>query len=347
VQEFLTAAKTEVKGEVLLWSKLIWDSLDEVLGVPGQPAIHMRREWNRSWAKPGIQNLMLITLFFVCHLGFARANVSDFIPFQASAPPPAVMAQDVNSGIQNQHGAQGSQNSLGPPDQTASKPQLAPPSRPWPFLRLASILLLGLAISAARLARTFRRFLGLGVFTNAYSALFLMVTIGISGLPVMSEATLSTHLGSLVGPWIADLSGVIAAMILPAIHFKARAVAASPVLDLEGSTSSNPVLAAIEDGIRDHILVRMQVEIVAASRRYKWDEIKLTARRVLEEEITVGRLDRQNGEIAIRSIEEFQPLTDSRRDFDNKYTALIRLLRCCPFSRLRLALANAAIETRS
>jgi len=202
-----------------------------------------------------------------------------------------------------------------------------------------------LAISVARLARKFRRFLGLGVFINAYSAVFLMLTVGISGLPVTSEATLSSHLGSWAGPWIADLSGIIAALVLPAIRLKASAAAASPVLHLEDTASSNPVLAAIEDGIRDHILARMQAEIVAASRRYNWEEIKLAARRLLEEEITVGRLGRQDGEVAIQSIEVFQPSADPRTDFDNKYTALIRLLRSCSFSRLRLGLAAAAIET--
>ncbi len=307
----------------------------------------MDRERHRSWAKRGIVSLTLFTLFLVCQLVFVPANGPDLMAFQASAPPVAATAQGANTDIQDEDRAQGNKEPLQPSDLVASKPQLAPPARPWPSLRLASILLLGLIVSAARLARTFRRFLGLGVFTNLYSALFLILAISISGLPVMSEGTLSTHLGSLVGPWIADLSGVLAAMILPAIHLKSRAVVASPVLDLESTASSNPVLAAIEDGIRDHILSRMQLEIIAASRIYNWEEIKMAALRVLEGEITVGRLDRQNGEIAIRSMEEFQPSTDSRTDSENKYTALMRLLRCCPFSRLRLGLATAAKETRS
>jgi hypothetical protein len=88
----------------------------------------------------------------------------------------------------------------------------------------------------------------------------------------------------------------------------------------------------------------MQAQIVSASRRYNWDEIKLAAHRVVEEEITLGRLDRQEGEMAAQSTEAFQPSTDPHLDLENKYTALIRLLRSCSISRLRLALAAAASE---
>jgi hypothetical protein len=205
--------------------------------------------------------------------------------------------------------------------------------------------LAGLVINAARLAHKFRRFLGLGVFTNAYSALFLMLAVGASGFPVTFESTLGSHLGSW--QWMADLSGVFATVILQAIRLKASAATASPVLDLAGTASSNPVLAVIDDGIRDSILARMQAEIVSAARRYNWEEIKLAARRILEEEITMGRLDREHGEVAIQSIEVFQPSEDPRADSNNKYTALIRLLRSCSFSRLRLGLAAAARETGS
>jgi hypothetical protein len=204
------------------------------------------------------------------------------------------------------------------------------------------IILTGLLINAARLARKFRRFLGLGVFVNGYSVLFLMLAVGISGFPVTFETTLSSQLGAWA--WIAELSGVIAAVILPAARLKPRPGSMSPALGLD-VTSSNPLLAVIEDGIRDHILARMQAEIVSAARRYSWDEIKLAARRVIEEEMTVGRLDYKDGETAIHSTEAFQPSADAHTDFENKYTALIRLLRSCSFSRLHPSLAAAARET--
>jgi hypothetical protein len=204
------------------------------------------------------------------------------------------------------------------------------------------IILLGLVFNAARLAVKFRRFLGLGVFVNGYSLLFLMLAVGLSGFPVTFENTLSSQLGKWAS--IAELSGLMAAIVLPVARLKASPASMSPALGLD-VRSSNPLVAVIEDGIRDRILARMQVEIVAAARRYSWDEIKLVARRVIEEEITIGRLNYKDGETAIQSTDSFQPSADSRTDFDNKYTALIRLLRSCSFSRLRPSLAAAARET--
>lgn len=199
-------------------------------------------------------------------------------------------------------------------------------------------------ISAARLARKFRRFWGLGVFANPYGVLFLIFGVGLCGIPVTSESALSSlpHLTSL-GPWIADLSGIILTLVLTAIHFKPQAGSEgdSPVRDLEAPSSSNPILAVIEDAIRDKILARMQSEIVAASRRYDWETIKLASRRVLEEEMTIGRLGREEGDAAVRSVDAFQAVADSRVDSSNKYAALVRLLGWCSFSRLRDSLAAA------
>ena len=232
----------------------------------------------------------------------------------------------------------------------APRPQLAPDAGPWPFLRLAAILCSGLIISAARLARKFRRFWGLGVFTNLYAVLFLIFGVGLCGIPVTSESALSSlpYVGSL-GRWIADLSGIILTLALPAIRLKPQVHPAedSQVRDLEGGSGSNPILAVIEDAIRDRILERMQLEVVAASRRYNWDTIKLAARRVLEEEMTIRPLGREEYDAARQSIETFQVDADSRLDSNNKYMALLRLLRWCSFKQLRRGLDTAARETQS
>jgi hypothetical protein len=232
----------------------------------------------------------------------------------------------------------------------ATRPQLAPDASRWPFLRLVAVLCLGLVINAARLARKFRRFWGLGVFTNLYAVLFLIFGVALCGIPVTSESALSSlpHLGSL-GRWIADLSGIILTLILPAIRLKpeARPAGGSQVRDLEDGTSSSPILAVIEDAIRDRILERMQLEVVAASRRYDWDTIKLAARRALEEEMTVRPLGSEEYDAVCQSIESFQADADSRLDSNNKYTALLRLLRWCSFKRLRRGLDAAARETQS
>lgn len=211
------------------------------------------------------------------------------------------------------------------------------------------MLLSGLVISAAQLRRKFRRFLGLGVFANPYAVLFLIFGVGLRGIPITSESTLSSlpHLG-FVGPWIADLSGIILTLVFPGIRLtQTRPAAESQVRDLDDPSSSNPIVAVIEDAIRDRILMRMHSELVATSRRYDWCTIKLAARLVVEEEIAIGRLEREVGNAVLQSAEAFQIDTDPRRDSDNKYLALLSLLRCCPFSRLRDGLAAAAIENRA
>jgi len=169
-----------------------------------------------------------------------------------------------------------------------------------------------------------------------------------------SESTLSSQLGTWPslgtwqGPWttwITELSGVIVVLVLQTIPFKKK-LAPSPVADFETTASSNPIVATLEEGIRDHILARMQSEIIAASHRYDWKVIKSVAHRTMEEEITVGRLGREEAEVAIHLIEAFQGSTDQLTDSDKKYTALVRMLRWCSFNRLRHSLAAAAVETQ-
>jgi hypothetical protein len=228
-----------------------------------------------------------------------------------------------------------------------AKPQPAPNAAPLPFLRLVAVLCSGLVISTARLARKFHRFWGLGVFTSPYAVLFVIFGVGLCGIPVTSESALRSlpYVGSL-GPWIADLSGVILTLVLPSIGRKqqVRPAGEGQLRDLEGESSSNPILALIEDAIRDRILARMQVEVVAACRRYDWETIKLAAWRALEEEMTIRPLDPKKYDATRQSIENFQADPDSHVDSRNKYAALLGLLRWCSFRRLHRGLDAAARE---
>jgi hypothetical protein len=211
---------------------------------------------------------------------------------------------------------------------------------------LVAALLLGILINAAHLATKFRRFLHLGVLTNWYSALFLVFGAALCGLAVSFGAI--PRLATWKGPWIADICGAVVTLLLPRIRMKTpmpRATA-SPVRDLLDTASANPLVAVIEDGIRDRILEHMQFQIIEASRRYDWETIKLATRRMLEEEMAIGRLDQSEGEAAIQSVEGIQPLANSRSDENNKYIAMIRVLRCGSFWRLRTGLMVAASETQ-
>jgi len=291
-----------------------------------------RHRLQRRMKRRRMASRALFTLiFFVILVSAPRAGLSQE---SGGSPAAAPVTIPTNPGA----------SSASPP----TRPQLAPDAANRPFLRLVAVLCSGLVISAARLARKFRRFWGLGVFTNLYAVLFLIFGVGLCGIPVTSESALSSLPHSL-GLWIADLSGIIVALVLPAIRLKpqARPAGDSQVRDLEGGSSSNPILAVIEDAIRDRILERMQLEVAAASRRYDWDTIKLASRRALEEEMTIRPLGREEYDAVLQSIETLQANPDPRLDSNNKYTAILRLLRWCSFKRLRRGLDTAAREPQS
>jgi hypothetical protein len=221
----------------------------------------------------------------------------------------------------------------------ATAPQSSPDAVPRQWFRLMAVLCSGLVISTARLARKFRLFWGLGVFANPYAVLFLAFGVGLCGIPVTLQDTLAALplMGNL-GPWVADLSGIAIALALPAIRLKpkARAAAENQVPDLEGDAGSNPILAVIEDAIKEHILQRMQKEVVAACRRYDMSVIKLAAARALEEEMTIRPLTEARYTYLRRKIE----------NFDDKYDALIGILGWCSFYRLRRSLDMVKSETQ-
>ena len=154
-------------------------------------------------------------------------------------------------------------------------------------------------------------------------------------------------MGSL-GPYVADLSGIALALLLPAIRFGSRAPSSGEgqVRDFEGQSSSNPIFAFLEDAIRERILERMQLEITVASSRYGWDAIRRAAKRALEEEMTIRPLGRAEYGDARRSIKAFKAHANPLQDSMNRYEALLHLLRWCSFKRLRRGLDTAKGEAQ-
>jgi tetratricopeptide (TPR) repeat protein len=224
-----------------------------------------------------------------------------------------------------------------------------PPSMPGPekhpyfFLRLFAVLGSGLLITAAHLARKFRRFWGLGIFANPYGLLYLAVGAAISGIPVASEIQPGwARLTGPAGPWVLDFSGILVTLILPMIRLRS---ASRPSEDAQPlgfeAASANPIVALIEDGIREHILKRLRVEINAVSSEYDWETIRLAATRALIEETTIRPIDPAKEKEARRAIEGFQPDPNPQLDLRKKYEALFGMLRWCSFHRLKGALKSA------
>jgi len=220
---------------------------------------------------------------------------------------------------------------------TKSKP--ARQARPLSFVHLAATLLSGLAITAAGLRIKFRQFVGLGVFTNWYSALFLVAGALLCGLPQTSVSTLASHVAPTAASWIADTIGVVLTFLVGTRVRSPKPSVGSALPDIAEKTNSNVILAVIEDGIRDRIVTRMQSVVVQEARLYSWGAIEQAGQRTVDEEVAIGRLDREDGDRAIQAIKALRSSRDRQSDLDRKYRALVRLVGCCALSRLRAALA--------
>src|SRR5262249_46158619 len=154
------------------------------------------------------------------------------------------------------------------------------------------VLCSGLAISAARLANKFRRYWGLGVFTNLFAALYLMVGTAISGgVPLLLEKELSSIQSKVnstqpkerqiqfqgqSGPWVADLLGIGAAFIVPGIRLRAKAnrEGESEARDTGSAQSGKEILIFLDNGILDHVEGHLQLRLMDASSRFDMETIK-------------------------------------------------------------------------
>ena len=225
-------------------------------------------------------------------------------------------------------------------------PRTAPPVPPSPFLQLVVVFCSGLAISATRLANKFRRFWGLGVFTNLFAVLFLIVGAGVSGLAALSLSEVQLSTSAQAGSILADIFGIVLTLFLPGIRIKgnARTGGEGKIRDFEDLPSPNPVLAFLENQIRSSMMRRIQVELTDASRRFDMATIKLGGRRALAEEMIMWPLGQEEYEAARESIEGFRAVKDPRLDSFNRYNALRDLLRWCSFKGLIRGLNAVASE---
>jgi hypothetical protein len=289
--------------------------------------------YRRSSRLPGWDvGVSLFLLIVLCLL--MRSEV-------ARAEPP----NHTSAGAENQQPADAI-GQLSPPSELRSgSSQQATQTASWPLAHLVVALLSGLLITAAGLRIKFRRFVGLGVFTNWYSALFLATGTLLCGLPQTSVSTLASHVTPPTASWIADTVGIFLTFLLGAgVRSPKASAGGSAIPESTGQSGSNVILAVIEDGIRDRIVTRMQSVVVEDAQRYSWGAIEHASQRVVDEEVAVGRLGRDDGEAAIHAVEGLRAPHDKQSDLDRKYRALLRLVSCCALSRLRKALAAAAGE---
>jgi len=225
----------------------------------------------------------------------------------------------------------------------------APDSAPFPFLRIVLVLISGFLIHAARLANKFRRYLGVGLFANPYAILFMAFGAGVCGIPMTSESILRSipSLGS-VGPWVADLSGILTILVLPAIRPRRRAGTENEAnaRELPGLSGSNSIFGFFEDEISLRLQIRMQDKIVSACKEYSWKTIKLAALRALADEMAIRPLKPADEEAAKRSIAGIPADGEADPGCGDKYQTLMALLRCISYRLLFRSLALAQQEAQ-
>ncbi len=181
-----------------------------------------------------------------------------------------------------------------------------PTSWPMSMLHVVGVLLWGMLVNAARLARKFRHYWGQGVLTNPYAFLFSCFGGIVSGLPMVSENFFKTiHPLQAASPWIATALGLAAGLFLPGLRVGGKKAAAAAGA---GETpGGNPVLDVIEEKIRELIRKRMRRTFSEMSKHYDRRSIKQAARRTLAEDRGLNRLadkDASDAEKFINGIPE-------------------------------------------
>jgi hypothetical protein len=218
---------------------------------------------------------------------------------------------------------------------STSTPPPAPTSSLIPVSHVVLTIFVGALISAASLRMKFRRFIGLGVFTNVYAVLFLVMGALVCNLPRIPTNLMSSRVTASSLPWIADSVGLILTLLL-GTQMGRSGSGGGGVHDLQSQISSNPIFAVFEDGIRDCLLTSMQSVALGYANQYNWVVISRVGERTLDEEVAIGRLKHEDSEAALKYISELRT-GDQKSEFDRKYRAVIRLFSCCPLSRLRHA----------
>lgn len=213
-------------------------------------------------------------------------------------------------------------------------PHPLPTSSLIPVSHVFLTILVGALISAASLRMKFRRFIGLGVFTNVYAVLFLVMGALVCNLPRIPTNLLSSRVAASSLPWVADSAGLILTLLLGTQM--GRSSGGGGIQELQSQISSNPIFAVFEDGIRDRLLTSMQSVALGYAQKYNWVIISRVGERTLDEEVAIGRLKHEESEAALKYISELRT-GDQKSEFDRKYRAVIRLFSCCPLSRLRHA----------
>jgi hypothetical protein len=200
------------------------------------------------------------------------------------------------------------------------------------------------SVGLGRLLKRFYLFLGLGVFMNPWTGIFLaMVAVSAAGsvwqvMQVSGAISRWQPLLAIAGGLVGNLSSVVGRVRLPG---KPQLVdASSQGKDLDKLLSDNVLIMFIAMRIRSG----MNREINRMSKQYDWVLIKTASSRLLQNQRALEPSKEKAAEEAEKYVLAFEPSNDVRTDVDNKYRALQRVVGVSSFLELRSRLKESAAE---
>jgi hypothetical protein len=212
----------------------------------------------------------------------------------------------------------------------------------------------GFLVGFLRLLKQFYRFIGLGIIANWYSGLFLGLVALSSGASYLALAKavefskgfltndgmlwLVLDKGQSLFPIIGGSMLGNGFTILGRLFRRSRldTGAFTQVRDLRELKSNNVLFHLICEPILDG----MDKAVIQMARLYDWGLIKETVSRLVESEITLGRIEPKEGEEAVKYMLAAKTSTDPSIDFNNKYSTLMRAIKVSSFRQLRSRLAR-------
>jgi hypothetical protein len=230
---------------------------------------------------------------------------------------------------------------------------------PLPFLwwRLTATVLGGLLWQVGRLARRFRHYLGLGVFTNFWALGFLIVGSLLPGASALLELGISRKVAEPAGDstnWLAALiangTGLTILGILPHLGQR-RPRPAADTYDARNSArfvAKDPILGSLEDQTDRVSKMNLQEWLSKDASEYPWNVIKVAGKRIIENERPVDSVPnaalKKHFDSVSKQLDDAGKESDAARDRDEKYRVLSALFRLTGYQSLKHSLQLAKAE---
>lgn len=224
------------------------------------------------------------------------------------------------------------------------------------FLLFFGGVLLGSVAACVRLAEKFRHYKGLGVFRSVYAWSFVGFVALLSGVSYIGFSEISALLGHALGKFspafmqaaiVGGAGGGGHALVALGRLIPRRKPSPSPPNQVGESLtaeSSNAILMFFYNGIYDHVTETMHLCAERLASAYDWKTVRSITCRLLEDEVTVGRLSPEEGSKVADRIRGLPLLSDEEAQLDHKYLALSWTIGKCSYFQLESRLMRVKVQ---